>query len=185
MILLVGILAYSTSAIDYMYSEFAQAVTFIYVKDLEKASQFWEQTLGLPLALTQRQPDGSNDVARIFAINRNSFIGCVLTDPKSKGGTEVVADGVTITLVSSEVDEWARRLRSQSIPLEKGPVFNERYNIYHIFFRDPDGHLCEIQEFRDPNWPKPAMNNDIVLVVACVTSLLLGFALSGFSRNMK
>jgi catechol 2,3-dioxygenase-like lactoylglutathione lyase family enzyme len=137
-----------------MESHFPQAVTFLYVSDLEQASKFWGDILSLPLALTQRPPDGTKDVARIFAVSSSAYIGCVLADPKSKSGTGVTADGVVFTLVTSEVDQWADRLQRKGVALEKGPVLNERYNIYHIFFRDPDGHLCEIQEFRDPVWLK-------------------------------
>ncbi|CAK0856243.1 unnamed protein product [Prorocentrum cordatum] len=42
------------------------------------------------------------------------------------------------------------------VPLEKEPTLNPRYNIYHLFIRDPDGHLVEIQQFRDPMWPRLA-----------------------------
>ena len=36
-----------------------------------------------------------------------------------------------------------------------GPRNDPQYNIYHCFIRDPAGYLIEIQEFKDPAWPKP------------------------------
>lgn len=135
-------------------SPFDQAVTFIYVSDLDTSSDFYSSILQLPLALVQRPPDGTSDVVRIFAITATSFIGLCLADPTSKSGTGVVTDGVIFTLVTDSVDEWSTKLISKNVQLEKGPLLNERYNIYHIFFRDPDGHLLEIQQFRDPNWPR-------------------------------
>lgn len=136
-----------------MNSEFPQAVTFLYTSDINRAAAFWGNTLGLPMALTQRPPGADMDLARIYAVSSSAFIGVVMVDTKSKNDAGVVKDGVVVTLVSSKVDEWAERLKAQNIPIEKGPILNERYNIYHIFFRDPDGHLIEIQEFKDPLWP--------------------------------
>eukprot|EP00666_Eupelagonemidae_sp_cell4sb_P007111 gene7111-17130_t len=43
---------------------------------------------------------------------------------------------------------------TRPMKLVGGPVLNERYEIYHIFFRDPDGHLLEVQEFRSKQWPR-------------------------------
>ena len=140
-------------------SPFDQAVTFIYVRDLDAATHFYNTTLRLPLALVQRPPNGNRDVVRIFAITGTSFIGLCLVDHTSKDGTGVVTDGVIFTLVTDSVDEWSAKLVQDGIDLEKGPVLNERYNIYHIFFRDPDGHLLEIQEFRDPNWPRVVLQS--------------------------
>jgi hypothetical protein len=36
----------------------------------------------------------------------------------------------------------------------KPPTYNERYQIYHLFARDPNGYLIEIQRFEDPRWGK-------------------------------
>ena len=38
--------------------------------------------------------------------------------------------------------------------MEKPPTYNPTYHIYHLFVRDPDGYLVEIQTFLDPAWPK-------------------------------
>ena len=82
----------------------------------------------------------------------------MLADPKSKQETGVSSDGVVLTLAvrsRADVDAWAQKLQARGVVLEKPPTFNERYNIYHIFFRDPDQHLCEVQAFLDPSWPNP------------------------------
>ena len=139
------------------HSSFAQLVTFIYCTDLREATTFWRDTLGLPVVLDQvaPAPDGGLK-CRIFGVAPTGYIGAVLSDPASKAGTGVSADGVTITLAvptRAEVDRWAERLTSAGVALEKPPTLNTRYNIYHIFFRDPDQHLCEVQAFLDPLWP--------------------------------
>ena len=134
-------------------SPFIQGVTFMYVSNLEESTSFLQDILKLPLVLTQRPPEGVQDVCRIFAISPSAFVGIALSDSVSKKDTGINVDGCTITLVSDHVDLWALKLRAAGVPIEKGPVLNKRYNIYHIFFRDPDGHLFEIQQFRDPLWP--------------------------------
>ena len=144
----------SVSTSTKITSPFDQAVTFIFVRDLDASSCFYSSILRLPLVLVQRPPGGTSDVVRIYAITATSFIGLCLADPTSKSGTGVVTDGVILTLVTDSVDEWSARLIDENVQLEKGPIFNDRYNIYHVFFRDPDGHLMEIQQFRDPNWPR-------------------------------
>lgn len=63
-------------------------------------------------------------------------------------------DGAVITLVTDNVDEWATTLRAHGVAIEKGPVLNERYKIYHIFFRDPDGPFLRLAP---PFTPFPSM----------------------------
>eukprot|EP00747_Dinoflagellata_sp_TGD_P170215 gnl/TRDRNA2_/TRDRNA2_201196_c0_seq1.p1 gnl/TRDRNA2_/TRDRNA2_201196_c0~~gnl/TRDRNA2_/TRDRNA2_201196_c0_seq1.p1 ORF type:complete len:160 (-),score=28.10 gnl/TRDRNA2_/TRDRNA2_201196_c0_seq1:61-540(-) len=141
-------------------SPFDQGVTFVYTKDLDAARAFYNTALQLPVALEQRDEHGELK-AIIFAATSTCFFGCVLVDPQSLTGTAVVADGVTLTLAvptKAAVDEWAEKLSTKGISLVKPPTLNSRYEIYHIFFRDPDGHLCEIQCFLSPHWPKPIQN---------------------------
>jgi catechol 2,3-dioxygenase-like lactoylglutathione lyase family enzyme len=42
---------------------------------------------------------------------------------------------------------------SAGVLCERTPQLNETYNVYHAFYRDPDGFLIEIQRFLDPRWP--------------------------------
>ena len=60
--------------------------------------------------------------------------------------------GVIVTLVTDDVDGWHTRLAVAGVLIETPPRYNERYQIYQCFARDPHGYLIEIQEFRDPRW---------------------------------
>ncbi len=122
---------------------FDQIVTFIYTEDLEKASDFYGNVLGLPLALDQGP-------CRIYSVGPAGFLGVCnhAKPPEDK-------HGVIVTLVSGDVDGWAEYLAGKGVEFVKPLTFYEKFNIYHFFFRDPDGYLLEIQEFRDPTWPKP------------------------------
>jgi len=121
-------------------SPFSDTITFLYTRDLSGTAAFYEQVLGLPLAVDQ----GS---CRIYRVNEGGFVGFC----EKAAATEKPA-GVIITFVTDEVDAWAERLKAAGVTLEKPPTLNDVYGIYHIFFRDPNGYLLEIQRFVDPNW---------------------------------
>mmetsp|Transcript_2791 Transcript_2791/g.9404 ORF Transcript_2791/g.9404 Transcript_2791/m.9404 type:complete len:309 (-) Transcript_2791:25-951(-) len=135
---------------------FAQQVTFVYVSDLARGTAFYGGVLGLRPVLDQTPPGEAAAVVRIFEVTPTAYLGLCERDPSSLPGTGVRADGVVLCMVSDEVDRWAERLAEAGVAVEKPPTLNPRYNIYHLFVRDPDGHLVEIQQFRDPAWPRPA-----------------------------
>jgi catechol 2,3-dioxygenase-like lactoylglutathione lyase family enzyme len=115
-------------------------ITFCDTPDLETTARFYEDTLGLPLALDQ----GS---CRIYRVADSAYLGFC----RRAGAAR--PEGVILTLVTEDVDGWHRRLTAQGVPCEKAPVFNPAYRIYQAFFRDPNGYLIEIQRFEDPRWP--------------------------------
>lgn len=124
-----------------------QFVAFLYTADLEATHDFYTRLLGLEMILDQ----GS---CRIYQTNPNAFLGfCqqgTAVDRQSADNS-----GVILTLVSQNVDEWHDFLLEHNVPIEKPPTLYERFNIYHLFIRDPNNYLVEIQTFLDPAWPKP------------------------------
>lgn len=124
-------------------STFQQQVTFLYTRDLEASAAFYHDILGLPLALDQ-------GTCRIYQVCPNGFLGvCRSADAPEH------PQGIIVTLVTDDVDGWHARLQEHHVPVEKPPALNPKYNIYHLFVRDPNGYLIEIQRFLDPAWPKP------------------------------
>lgn len=124
---------------------FDQFVTFIYTHDLDDSAEFYGELLGLPLVLDQGP-------CRIFRVSANAFLGiCTKTDAADAPPQPA---GVILTLVSDDVDGWYNTLSARGVPIEKSPQLNPTFNIYHLFIRDPNGYLVEIQTFRDPTWPK-------------------------------
>ncbi len=122
---------------------FQQQVTFLYTRDLEKSQAFYHDVLGLPMVLDQ-------GICRIYQVCPNGFIGlCQKPDAPQQ------SQGVIFTMVTDDVDGWYARLQECHIPVEKPPALNLKYNIYHLFVRDPNGYLVEIQRFLDPAWPAP------------------------------
>ena len=120
-----------------MTGQFEQQITFLYTENLKATSQFYEEYLGLALVLDQGQ-------CRIVKVRDGAYIGyCQRKVPAEKSG-------VILTLVTDDVDGWYARLKGLGVQFEKSPAYNPEYNIYHCFFRDPNGYLLEIQRFIEP-----------------------------------
>lgn len=126
--------------------EILQQVTFLHTDDLAETAVFYEQILGLERVLDQ-------GACLIFATGSDAFLG-FCESVGSRLGADKTADPVIVTLVSEDVDRWYDYLCQHNIPVEKPPTLNEKFNIYHLFLRDPNNYLIEIQTFLDPLWPK-------------------------------
>jgi catechol 2,3-dioxygenase-like lactoylglutathione lyase family enzyme len=114
------------------YDEF---ITFFGTNNLKLTSEFYQNILGLTIYKDQK-------VCLIFNINEQSKIGfCehipVINDEKSP----------IITLVTEEVDEVYKELVKIGLKISEGPKLNHKFNIYHFFFKDPNGYTIEIQRF--------------------------------------
>jgi catechol 2,3-dioxygenase-like lactoylglutathione lyase family enzyme len=114
--------------------------TFLYTDDLRATAHFYEDLIGLELALDQED-------CRIYRIAERSFLGFC---ERESGAAD--PGGIILTLITEEVDRWHLYLQDQGVTFEKEPTFNPRYQIYHCFLRDPNGYLVEIQRFDDPAW---------------------------------
>jgi len=121
---------------------FDQQITFIYVSDLGRSALFYEQTVGLELVLVQ--PAG----CRIYRSSGSSYLGLCRNRPDRQSP----GDGLVLCLVTADVDNHYARISAAGADCDGAPRLNETYGIYHFYFRDPDGHLLEVQRFEDPAW---------------------------------
>jgi catechol 2,3-dioxygenase-like lactoylglutathione lyase family enzyme len=120
-------------------AEFDAQVTFLHTRDLDACTHFYGTVLGLALVLDQGE-------CRIFRVRSGAYLGFCARETKTR------RDGVILTLVTSDVDARCAELADRGVVFEKPPAQNPKFRIYHGFFRDPDGHLLEIQRFEDPAW---------------------------------
>ncbi|MDZ8133766.1 MAG: VOC family protein [Nostoc sp. DedQUE04] len=116
-----------------------QQVTFFSTHNLNVSTEFYEQKLGLELWLDQ-------GTCRIYTVSGSGYLGLCQASEKLSPPTEKQSS-VIFTLVTQQVDEWFEYLKKRGVEFEKPPTLNEKYKIYHCFFRDPDGYLIEIQRF--------------------------------------
>lgn len=124
-------------------SSITQQVTFIYTKDLPASSAFLKDKVGLEMVFNQF------DTCHMFRVTGNAFLGvCTNREPPA-------APGVTYTFVSDDVDGMYEALKARGVEFDGPPEYSERFNVYCCFFRGIGNYRFEIQEFRDPAWPKP------------------------------
>ncbi len=116
-------------------------ITFLYVRDLQRSTRFYQDILGFSLVLDQ----GSCRIYRV--IGNCAFLGICEGD-----SADISQNSLIFTLVTADVDGWYQRVTSRGWSCEHAPRVNERYQIYHFFVRDPDGYLLEIQRFVTPDW---------------------------------
>ena len=115
-----------------------QQLTFLHAKDLEATQQFYTDVLGLPLVRDQ-------GICLIFGVTPTAFLGfCKHIEPMLSGRK------VILTLVSDDVDAWYQLLKHRGVDLMDSPKANPEYQIYHFFFKDPNGYWIEIQKFNQP-----------------------------------
>ncbi len=114
---------------------FDQQITFLYTRDLAATARFYEDVLGLPLAVDQGD-------CRIYRVSSDGLVGFC---QRAAAPDEPV--GIIVTLVTDDVDGWYARLLASGVQFEKPPERNPKYAIYHFFLRDPNGYLLEIQRF--------------------------------------
>lgn len=121
---------------------FTEQITFLYVDDLARSSAFYGGTLGLTLVTDQGD-------CLIYSVAGGAFVGVCARPGR------VSPAGVIVTLVTDDVDGWHARLVDAAVPCDTAPRSHPDYQIYQAFYRDPDGHVIEIQRFHDAEWSKP------------------------------
>ena len=114
-------------------------ITFLKTTNFKDTVWFYEDLLALELALDQ-------GICRIYRVADSAFIGFC----ESEENTDTT--DVILTLVTDDVDECYERLVERGVVFDRIPTYNPTYNIYHCWFRDPNGYLIEIQRFEDPAW---------------------------------
>jgi predicted enzyme related to lactoylglutathione lyase len=120
-----------------------QQITFIYTRDLPAASAFLRDKVGLELALNQ------SDLCHIYRVTPHSFLGvCRNREPPPE-------PGVTISLVTPDVDAMYRTLSARGVAFDGPPERSERFGVYACFFHGVENYRFEIQSFTDPRWPAP------------------------------
>jgi catechol 2,3-dioxygenase-like lactoylglutathione lyase family enzyme len=124
-----------------MKLKFDQQVTFLTTDKMAESIEFYERILRLELVMDQGG-------CRIYRVSGDAFLGIC-----ERKRHEDDCKHLVFTFVTDKVDQWYEMLKSQDVNITKTPAFNPEYNIYHMFFRDPNGYLLEIQEFKDPSWP--------------------------------
>ncbi len=113
-------------------------ITFLYYNDLESATRFYGEVLGLNLWRDQ-------GFCKIFHVGEAAYVGLV---DGEKGSLRPTAEkGVLLTFVVDDVKRWHTYLESQKVD-DLTPIHvNEDIGVTGFFFKDPEGYTLEIQVF--------------------------------------
>ena len=116
---------------------FDQQIIFLTVKDLEASSKFYGEVFGFRMARDQ----GS---CKIYHLSGNSYIGLCEGEPPRE------PSGSAQCWVIDDVDGCYEVAKAHGLDIMFKPRYNPKYQIYHFYLKDPDGHVIEIQRFDDP-----------------------------------
>ena len=114
----------------------ALAITFVYCRDLPRAMRFYEDVMGLPLAIDQGW-------CKIYRLCDGAHLGLV---DETRGMHRWAAEKpVQICLRVADVDGWYTYLKG--LPLEAlSEMFeSDALGIRAFVFDDPEGYQIEIQ----------------------------------------
>lgn len=112
------------------------AITFFYYRDLPAAMRFYEDVLGLSLAIDQGW-------CKIYAICPGAHVGLV---DEAKGMNKWAAiKPVQLCIRVPDVDEWYEYARSSDLNSLSNLFVDDEIGIRAFVFKDPEGYQIEIQ----------------------------------------
>jgi len=120
----------------------------VYVKDLAKTRQFYEQFMGFGEPFTLSQKDGTG--TRIVFVKVNDHQYFEIFNEKDRGEGQLNH----ISLYTDSADRLYAYLKSKGIEVVsdkgsvgKGQTGNKNFNV-----KDPDGHIVEMVEYMPDSW---------------------------------
>lgn len=117
-------------------------ITFLYFKELEKASKFFEDIMQFKLVIDQGP-------AKIYRVSNKAFIGIV--DEKVGYCKTSDDNAVLITLVANDVEAWYERVKqSDEVTSITDVEIRKQFGIKGFFFEGPGGYSFEVQKFLNP-----------------------------------
>ena len=112
------------------------AITFFYYRDLPRAMRFYEDMLGLPLAIDQGW-------CKIYRICPGAHVGLV---DETRGMNKWQPDKpVQLCIRVGDVGAWYGYAQAQGFDALSELFENDTLGIRAFVFRDPEGYQIEIQ----------------------------------------
>ncbi|MCE8007848.1 VOC family protein [Aestuariivita sp.] len=117
------------------------AITFLYYRDLAAAMRFYEDVLGLPLAIDQHW-------CKIYRIAEGAHVGLV---DEAKGMNNWSADKpVQLCIRVPDVEAWYAYAQHHALDALSELFVNDEIGIRAFVFNDPEGYQVEIQSATRP-----------------------------------
>ncbi len=116
------------------------AITFLYYRDLPAAMRFYEDVLGLTLAIDQGW-------SKIYRITDGGYVGLV---DESRGSHRAhPVKPVQLCMRVADVDAWHAYIAAHPVEGLRAPRSNAELKIRAFVFNDPEGYQIEIQSALD------------------------------------
>ena len=117
------------------------AITFFYYRDLPAAMQFYEDVIGLPLAIDQGW-------CKIYRICPGAHVGLV---DEAKGMNKwAPVKPVQLCIRTPDVDAWYAYAQDRGLDDLSDLFINDEIGIRAFVFRDPEGYQIEVQSATRP-----------------------------------
>jgi lactoylglutathione lyase len=112
------------------------AITFFYYRDLPAAMRFYEEVIGLELAIDQGW-------SKIYRITANGYVG--LVDETRGSHRAHPVKPVQLCIRVADVDAWHSWIATQGVNGLRAPRSSRDLGIRAFVFDDPEGYQIEIQ----------------------------------------
>ena len=118
------------------------------VSDIEEATKFYERVLGFEREVF-RGPEGQPRYALRFG-NQKINLQDRATDTVNKAQTPTFGSGDFCLIATVPLDQMLAHLRAENIAIAAGPVTRRGAvgPMRSVYFRDPDGNLVEVSEYK-------------------------------------
>jgi lactoylglutathione lyase len=155
----------------------------VYVKDLGKTRQFYEQFLGFGEAFTL-PPKGGGPGVRIAFVKINDQQYVEIFNEKDRGEGPLNH----ISIYTDSADRMRDYLRAHGIepmgnaaqgPVPKGQTGNKNFNV-----KDPDGHIVEIVEYQPDSWTAQYAGKDMPPTRISQSIMHVGFLVGDLEKSM-
>ncbi len=114
-------------------------VVFLYYKNVEEAAVFYEKTLGLAKTFDEGW-------VKIYRVGPDSSVGLV---SEGEGVHRSSTDKpVMLSIVTSEVDAWARYLTRKGVPFRSELSDSKKVPVRGFIVEDPGGYTVEFFSWR-------------------------------------
>ena len=115
-------------------------VLWLYYNDIPAMQSFYERLLSVDLLVDQGW-------AKVYEVSPTGFIGLVDGERGLHQATE--EKGVTVSLLTTDIEAWHERVRSQGIPLREPDLGDESGRVRTFVAYDPEGYYLEWDTFLD------------------------------------
>ncbi|HLK62484.1 MAG TPA: VOC family protein [Bryobacteraceae bacterium] len=156
----------------------------IYVRDLAKTRQFYEDFLGFAEPFTLPQRDGSPGVRIAFVkVNDRQYIEIFTEPDRGEGQLN------HISIYTDDAERMRDYLLAKGIapmgnasmgPVPKGQTGNKNFNV-----KDPDGHIVEIVEYQPDSWTAQHAGKDMPSTRVAESIMHLGFLVDDLAKSAQ